>query len=102
MAQQHYKILVVDDEPGIRKSCSKILEPEGYIVETAADGLAGFEMFKNNGDFAAALIDLKMPQMDGIELIKKIRCIDKDISLFVITAYATIETAVRPMNSFCR
>jgi len=94
MEQQHCKILVVDDEPGIRKSCSKILEPEGYIVETTADGLAGFEMFKNNADFAAALIDLKMPKIDGIELIKKIRCIDKNISLFVITAYATIETAV--------
>jgi len=88
------RILVVDDEPGIREGCRKILLPEGYEVETAEDGIAGLELFKERGNFAAALIDLKMPRMDGIKLVKRIHEQDEDIVLFVITAYATIETAV--------
>jgi signal transduction histidine kinase len=63
-------------------------------VETAEDGLAGLELFTRRGDFAAALVDLKMPRMDGIELIGKLREIDEDVVLLVITAYATIATAV--------
>ncbi len=88
------KILVVDDELGIREGCRKILSSEGYEVETAGDGLAGFELFKERGDFIAVIIDLKMPQMDGIELVEKIHEHDGDAVLLVITAYATINTAV--------
>ena len=88
------RILIVDDEPGIRKGCQKILTSEGYDVETAEDGLAGWELFKKQRNFAAALIDLKMPKMDGIELITRIHEEDENVVLFVITAYATIETAV--------
>ena len=95
MTQKPYKIMVVDDEPDVRSSCCRILEPEGYIVETAANGHDGFELYEKNKDFAAALIDLKMPGMNGIELIEKIHNIDKDILLFVVTGYATIETACR-------
>lgn len=88
------RILVVDDELGIREGCRKILTSEGYEVETAEDGLAGLELFEERGNFAVALIDLKMPRMDGVELIERIHSQDEDAVLFVITAYATIETAV--------
>lgn len=88
------RILVVDDEQVIRESCRNILELEGYEVETAEDGMTGLELFRKRRNFAAALIDLKMPGIHGIEVIKKLHEEDKDTVLFVITGYATIETAV--------
>lgn len=88
------RVLVVDDELGMREGCRKILSAEGYAVEMAEDGMAGLELFKAHPDFTAALIDLNMPRMGGIELIEHLRSLDEDLVLFVITAYATIETAV--------
>ena len=89
------RILVVDDEPGMRTGCHRILAAEGYEVETAEDGIDALERFaKENGSFSAALVDLKMPRMDGLELIDRVHAMDEDIVLLVITAYATIETAV--------
>jgi two-component system phosphate regulon sensor histidine kinase PhoR len=88
------RILVVDDEFGIRESCRKVLVAEGYDVTVAEDGLAGLEAFRKDGRFAAVLIDLKMPRMGGMELLEEIRKIDQDVVLLVITAFATIETAV--------
>jgi len=85
---------VVDDELGIREGCRRILCAEGFEVDLAEDGLGGYEKLKANRDYAAALIDLKLPGMNGLELIEEIRKIDNDITLFIITANATIETAV--------
>ena len=94
MTSDGVRILVVDDELGMREGCRKILTSEGYQVEVAEDGVAGLELFKKCGDFAVALIDLKMPRMGGIELIEHLRVLDEDVVIFVITAYATIDTAV--------
>ncbi|HUW61162.1 MAG TPA: ATP-binding protein [Candidatus Bathyarchaeia archaeon] len=88
------RILVVDDELGMREGCSKVLAMEGFEVETASDGLAGLKLFRERGDFAVALVDLKMPGMGGLELIEHLRSHDEDIAIFVITAYAAIDTAV--------
>jgi len=89
------RILVVDDEAGMREGCRRILLTEGYEVETAEDGLDALELFaKGNGRFSVALVDLKMPRMGGLELIEKLHERDEDIVLLVITAYATINTAV--------
>ncbi|MBN1947003.1 MAG: hybrid sensor histidine kinase/response regulator [Bradymonadales bacterium] len=93
-APERERILVVDDEFGIREGCRRVLTSEGYQVQTAADGLEGLETFRQEKNFAAALIDLKMPRMGGLELIDAIRKEDPDIMLLVITAYATIQTAV--------
>ena len=94
MEDQKVRILVVDDEFGMREGCRKVLTSEGYEVETAEDGVAALELFKEDKEFAVALIDLKMPRMGGMELIEEIQKYDKDITLLVITAYATIGTAV--------
>lgn len=94
MSNEVPRILVVDDELGMREGCRKVLASEGYDVQTAQDGLAALELFTEPGDFAGALIDLKMPRMGGIELIEHIREYDEDAVLLVITAYATIQTAV--------
>ena len=88
------RILVVDDELGMRLSCQKVLAAEGYEVEMAEDGVAGLELFRRFGDFVAVLVDMKMPRMGGMELIEHIRGLDEDVLLLVMTAYATIDTAV--------
>ncbi|MFH1707907.1 MAG: ATP-binding protein [Planctomycetota bacterium] len=94
MNRETARILVVDDEPGIRQGCEKILLAEGYEVAVAADGQAAMELLTRDPAFALALVDLKMPRMDGIELIRRIGQIDPDIVSVVITAYASIDTAV--------
>ncbi|KPK75735.1 MAG: hypothetical protein AMJ79_10015 [Phycisphaerae bacterium SM23_30] len=90
-------ILIIDDEAVIRESCCRILGPEGYRIETAADGERGLQKVKElKPDLA--LVDLKMPGVDGIEVLEKIREIDPAIISIVITGYATIETAVEAMK----
>jgi len=89
------RILVVDDERGMREGCRRILAAEGYEVETAEDGVDALNCFKTtNSGFDAVLIDLKMPRMNGLDLVERIHQQDEDIVLLVITAYATIDTAV--------
>jgi len=94
MSDDSVHIMVVDDEPGMREGCRRILVAEGYNVATAEDGVVAMELFEKHRDFATMLVDLKMPRMGGIELIERIRKQDQDVALFVITAYATIETAI--------
>jgi len=94
MGESTPRILVIDDELGMREGCRGILAAEGYQVETGEDGLAGWERFQQSGNFAVALVDLKMPGMGGLELVEKLHQLDEDAVLLVITAYATIDTAV--------
>jgi len=94
MNPETLRILVVDDEAGIREGCRQILTMEGYEVDVAEDGRAGLKVFEERKNYAVALIDLKMPGMSGLELIEQIRARDEDLVMFVITAYATFETAV--------
>ncbi len=94
MSPSPARILVVDDEPGIRQGCRRALKAEGYEVVAAADGTAALETFRDGGDFALALVDLKMPGVGGMELIPRLREMDEHLVVVVITAYATIDTAV--------
>ncbi len=94
---QGARILIVDDEPPIRTACAKILSEEGALVETAEDGLGGLERAKN-GPFDLSLVDLKMPQMDGMELLGHLFQIDPDMIKIVITGYATLETAIEAVQ----
>ncbi len=94
MSEETAGILVVDDEFGMREGCRRILVEEGFHVETAPDGQAALELFEKNSDFAVALVDLKMPRMGGLELIQHLRQLNEDTVIFVITAYAAIDTAV--------
>jgi two-component system phosphate regulon sensor histidine kinase PhoR len=88
------RILVVDDELGVREGCRKILAAEGYEAVTAGDGKAGLEQFLERGPFAVLLVDLQMPRMSGLELMREVRSRDPDIVPIIITAHATIDTAV--------
>jgi len=89
------RILVVDDETGVREGVRKILSAEGYDVVTAEDGQAGLERFVEGGAFDVLLVDLMMPRMSGLELMRAVAERDPDVLPIIITAHATIDTAVQ-------
>jgi PAS domain S-box-containing protein len=86
-------ILVVDDEMGIREGCKRALSEEGYAVDDAEDGQAGLQRV-NEKNYDLILVDLMMPGVGGMDLIKRIHHMDPEIITVVITGNATIETAV--------
>jgi DNA-binding NtrC family response regulator len=87
------KILIIDDEKTIRTTLKEILEYEGYQVDEAADGLSGLEKLENE-DYEAVLCDIKMPKMDGIEVLTRAAEIADDIPFIMISGNATIDNAV--------
>ncbi len=88
-----YNILVVDDEVEYQKVLTLILSDQGYRVSGASNGLQALEHIENNV-VDLVLTDLKMPSMDGVELIKKIKEKNESIDVIVLTAYGSIESAV--------
>lgn len=90
------KILVADDESSIRRTIKDILEFEKYEVELASNGQEAYEIFEVN-DFDAVLLDIKMPEMDGIEALEKMMKI-KDVPVIMISGHGTIETAVEAIK----
>lgn len=88
-----YKILVIDDEQSIRESISMILEYENYLVELAANGVQGLNLF-NEQNFDAVLLDVKMPGLDGIEVLQLLKERNKNIPIIMISGHGTIETAI--------
>ena len=87
------KILVIDDEVGICEGIQRVLEPEGFQVDIALDGGSALEMIKKGG-FDLILIDVKMPQISGLDMIPLIHQLDPEIICIIITGYATVEMAV--------
>ncbi len=86
-------ILVIDDERAIRNTLKDILSFEGFEVEEAPDGAEGLEMIKAK-DYDCILCDVKMPKMDGLEVLDKVKELKPDIPFVVISGHGNIETAV--------
>jgi two-component system, NtrC family, nitrogen regulation response regulator NtrX len=89
-----HKILIVDDEPGIRQSLKGVLEDEGYKAAVAESGEVCLELLQKRG-FDVVLLDVWLPGMDGLETLAKIREIDAAPEVIMISGHGTIETAVR-------
>ncbi|WP_422081261.1 sigma-54-dependent transcriptional regulator [Ulvibacterium sp.] len=93
------KILVIEDESAIRRVLVKILSEENdtYQVEEAEDGLKGLETIKNN-DYDLVLCDIKMPKMDGVEVLEAARKIKPEIPFIMISGHGDLDTAVNTMR----
>ena len=93
------KILIIEDEAAIRRVLTKIIseENEAYNVEEAEDGLLGIEMIKNN-DYDLVLCDIKMPKMDGVEVLEKAKKIKPEIPIVMISGHGDLDTAVNTMR----
>ncbi|SNR14954.1 sigma-54-dependent transcriptional regulator [Tenacibaculum jejuense] len=93
------KILIIEDEAAIRRVLKKIIseENDSYQVEEAEDGLAGIELIKNN-DYDLVLCDIKMPKMDGVEVLEKAKKIKPEIPMVMISGHGDLDTAVNTMR----
>ncbi|MCO6483174.1 MAG: sigma-54-dependent Fis family transcriptional regulator [Flavobacteriales bacterium] len=91
------KILIIDDEKAIRHALRDILEHEKHKVEEAEDGAAGLEKALKGG-FDVVLCDIKMPKMDGMEVLEKLMAHDDSIPVVMISGHGTIDTAVEAIK----
>jgi len=97
MKDDKYRLLVVDDEKDICSALDFLLRRRGYQVDSANDGETALEMIRRN-TYDLVLTDLKMEKMDGLELIRKIREVSEDVITVMMTAYASVESAVEAMR----
>lgn len=93
------RILIIEDEASIRRVLIKILseESDSYIVDDAEDGTTGFEKIKAN-DYDLVLCDIKMPKMDGVELLEAVKKIKPEIPMVMISGHGDMETAIQTMR----
>ena len=86
------RLLVVDDEPAVLASCKRIFSPREYDVETVASGTEGLDR-TTHGYFDCALVDLRMPDVDGMEIVRAARENRSHMAVLIVTGYGTLETA---------
>jgi two-component system response regulator (stage 0 sporulation protein F) len=84
------KILIVDDQFGIRILLNEVFQKEGYNTYQAANGLQALDIVKKH-DPDLVLLDMKIPGMDGIEILKRMKVIDQDIRVIIMTAYGELD-----------
>ncbi len=91
------RVLIVDDDENIRKVLQTILEDEGYIVDVAETGQSGIQK-SENAFYNIALIDMRLPDMEGIELLTRIRETKPKMRKIIVTGYPTLQNAVGSVN----
>jgi DNA-binding NtrC family response regulator len=89
-------VLVVDDDFNIRTSFARVLEQHGYHVETAATGHEAIEKCKN-GSYDLALLDIRLPDMDGAQLLKELNAICGTMIKIMVTGYASLDSALQSL-----
>ncbi len=98
MLPEKKQVLIVDDEPNLRKILAAQLSRDGYDVHTAEDGREGLALLRDN-HIDLVITDLKMPKIDGMTLLKEALREDPDLPVVMITAHGTIDTAVEALKS---
>lgn len=93
------RILVIDDEGNIRKMIRVALEQAGHVVDAAPDGRLGLNMYGDGAGFDLVLLDQRMPEMDGLEVLHELRRRTPEAKVIMITAFGTIDLAVDAMQS---
>ena len=95
--RHHIKVLVIDDDPSICKTVGLLLEDHGYSPRTYTDPTEAVEA-ADKESFQVALIDLRMPAMDGVEVVEALKRIDDRMSCIVMTAYPDLDSATETMR----
>ncbi len=98
MNQQQQHILIVDDEEGVRRVLQGFLEDQGYQVTAVSDGPAAIQAVKDS-PVHLVITDLRLPVMDGLEVVEQVLHMDAEIACVVMTGYGTIESAVQAMKA---
>ncbi len=91
------KILIVDDQFGIRILLNEVLQKEGYRTYQAANGIQALEIVKDDTP-DLVLLDMKIPGMDGIEILKRMKAMEPDIRVIIMTAYGELDMIQEAMN----
>src|SRR5262245_41453853 len=95
--QAPIRILVVDDDRDICEYMETFLQKDGYEVKTIQDPPRAIDEIRE-GDYHLVILDLMMPKMDGLEVLKRIRQVDDDIAVVIFTGYPSLESAVDTMK----
>lgn len=95
--EERQSVLLVDDEAVVRNSLSEWLKDDGYDVVSAEDGESALELLEKKR-FDTGVVDLKMPGIDGLEILKRTKQVNPNTNIIIITAYGTIENAVEAMK----
>ncbi|MBK7974816.1 MAG: sigma-54-dependent Fis family transcriptional regulator [Deltaproteobacteria bacterium] len=90
-------VLVVDDEPPIRALCRRVLDRDGYDVEEASDGRAALELL-DLGEFDVVVTDLRMPELQGLDLLREVKARQPEVEVIIITAHGTVHDAIEAMK----
>jgi two-component system NtrC family response regulator len=93
-----YTILIVDDEPNYLIVLSELLRDEGFEVFTAANGREGLQVVRD-ADLDLVITDMQMPEMDGMQLLREVKELNRELPVLMITAYAQVEKAVAAMQA---
>ncbi|MDI6726363.1 MAG: adenylate/guanylate cyclase domain-containing protein [Smithellaceae bacterium] len=94
------RLLVVDDEEGVRRSLRKVLEPEGYLVILAEDGQQAIRIVREEGEEIETVIsDYRMPGLNGLETLVAIGRLNPEITRIILTGYATMDSAIEAVNA---
>jgi two-component system response regulator AtoC len=91
------KVLIVDDESGMRHMLSVLLEREGYSIDTAQNGKEGLDKIKSN-EYALVLCDIRMPEMDGLTFLESTKSLNKQLPVIMMSAFGNVDTAIEAMK----
>ncbi len=97
MSKRNTRILIVDDEEIVRESLRSWLEKDGYTLDIATGGQMALAKMEQ-GFWSILLVDLKMPGMDGLEVLERVKKLQPETAIVIMTAYATVDTAVKAMK----
>jgi len=92
------RILIIEDEPAIRRLMAMALESSGYDATTAEDGPSGLAQFADGSGWRAVLLDQRMPGMEGLEVLRRIKAINTAVPVIMVTAFPSIDLAVDAMK----
>lgn len=98
MAREQSQILVIDDEPSICSGCRMVLSEKGYSVDTCHTGREGCDRLLTE-PYDLALLDMKLPDMDGMDILRRVRGENPELHIIVMTGYSTVKNAVEAMKS---